>query len=56
MYNITIISLLIRTCPLDTGLDRYILKVPFEYSPDTISDATIVAKKGICPIRIAIIR
>ena len=52
----TIVSLERRTIFLETGLDRYILNVPFEYSPDTISDATIVAKNGICPVKIAMIR
>ena len=32
---------------LFTGLVKYNLNVPFEYSPDTISEATIVDKNGI---------
>ena len=41
---------------LDIGLVKYILNVPFEYSPEIISDGMIVDKNGICVIRIAIIR
>ena len=41
---------------LETDLDRYILNVPLEYSPETISEATIVDKKGIWLIKIAIMR
>ena len=55
MYSITTISLDNRTRLRETGLVRYILKVPLEYSPETISDATIVDKKGIWLIKIAII-
>ena len=47
VYMLTMTSFDIRIIFRDTGLDRYILNVPFEYSPDTISDATIVAKNGI---------
>ena len=56
VYAITTISLEKRTLYLETGLDKYILKVPFAYSPETISAATIVAKNGICPTRIAMIK
>ena len=56
MYAITTISLEDRTLYLETGLDKYILKVPFAYSPETISAATIVAKNGIWPTRIAMIK
>ena len=56
VYTLTMISFDIRIILRDTGRDRYILNVPFEYSPDTISDATIVAKNGIWPVNIAIIK
>ena len=55
MYKRQIISFERRTIFLLTGLVRYILNVPFEYSPETISDATIVLKNGIWLIKIAII-
>ena len=44
-----------KTIFLLIGLVRYIRNVPFEYSPDTISDATIVLKNGIWLISMAII-
>ena len=43
----TIISLLNKTFFLEIGFDKYILNVDFENSPETISEATIVDKKGI---------
>ena len=55
VYEITIVSLERRIIFLETGRERYILNVPFEYSPDTISDATIVLKNGIWLISMAII-
>jgi hypothetical protein len=51
----TTISLLSSIFLLDIGLAKYNLKVDLEYSPDTISEATIVDKKGIWLIKIAII-
>ena len=50
----TIINLLIKILFLLTGRVRYILNVPLEYSPETISEATIVDKNGIWLIKIAI--
>ena len=40
---------------LETGRERYSLKVPFEYSPDTISAAIIVDRNGIWVINTAMI-
>ncbi len=47
VYKTTMISFEESTFIRDTGRDKYILKVPLAYSPETISDATMVAKKGI---------
>ena len=47
VYKYYIISLLRSIFHLDTGRERYSLKVPFEYSPDTISAAIIVDKNGM---------
>ena len=55
MYPRTINNFERRTLFLLIGLVRYILNVPLEYSPETISDATIVLKNGIWLIKIAII-
>ena len=37
------------------GLVKYILKVDLEYSPEKISEAIIVERKGICVISTALI-
>ena len=55
VYNNTTATFDINSFVRDIGLVRYILKVPFEYSPDIISDGTIVDKKGICEIRMDMI-
>ena len=47
VYNNTTATFDINSFVRDIGLVRYILKVPFEYSPDIISDGTIVDKNGI---------
>ena len=49
------ISLLRSIFDLGIGRERYSLKVPFEYSPDTISAAIIVDKNGIWVINTAMI-
>ena len=53
MYTITNFDKI--TSDLKIGLVKYILNVPLEYSPDTISEATIVDKKGIWLIKTAMI-
>ena len=47
-------SLLSNTFFRDIGLVKYILNVAFEYSPETISEATIVERNGMWLINIAI--
>jgi|TARA_B000000437_G_scaffold97976_1_gene71244 hypothetical protein len=40
-------TLLNNTLVLDIGLVKYILKVDLEYSPEKISEAMMVDKKGM---------
>ena len=47
MYRNTTNILEIKTELLDIGRVKYILNVPFEYSPDIISEGIIVDKNGI---------
>ena len=46
VYIKTTISLLNSIFLLEIGLDKYNLNVDLEYSPDTISEATIVDKNN----------
>ena len=44
-------TLLNNTLVLDIGLVKYILKVDLEYSPEKISEAMMVDKKGMCALK-----